>query len=783
MGDGVCRALYSQTISQLFLFGGSHSSVGSSKDPGSLGSVMPLSHYSATRGLVQAKSGRIANRTMFVRFDARGDCFLLTNDNADRGTWTLAAFGRHFVPELEWRSYPDSFHHSLLHIDGLGQARKAPCSRMIKSTDDGDVVIGAADLASAYRNEWYPAWPSTSPAVWSAYETSGWQKETSSPEIFGWSASSVYNQDVGLPTSLFGDFYGFAGLFTFKKPRVAINYYVRSTALVRSQGSESDSYFIICDKVSVGDLKPHKFMFHVVLADDLQVIPDLSSPNKVVLSDGSGLQLDVIVASSMNASVENPIRWSVESFASAVNNSRPSRSLVITVQSLAGDEEIWVICHPHHSPGTALFSGSVLQTSFISGTLHVDVGGTSQYFSLDDDRILQRVGSPQKEPSPPPAVSPKIQNESALFGSARRFSAAPTKAGIHPRVMYTVSEWDDLVASYASQRSIAGWHKHFMDFTRNFGPLQGELAVLNALNIDDSDTAVLATRFESWGTTMQGENARMSEAASSALFMTTLHAFVETNMTGQDSPLFRHVYSLMNKHCAIVAAHADLYDCYEPTSPVYGQCTNAIPGGATYSAVWSKSWTLEIEGRTGVAGLAMSYDVLYNRMETSLRTRVRNTIARILRGRVIWGMNLDNERLMANWIPYHSNAFLANLAIEGEGHDAYMHAQYPRIFREYMRRAIYPDGGTLEDGYVTLGFRQGSNTLVALARRGQNYLDTVKFRNFVLQLVHSTEPWACGSYIGGSSGDGGGTVYPSLYALIKYTYPTGVLTKMMWRQR
>jgi hypothetical protein len=120
----------------------------------------------------------------------------------------------------------------------------------------------------------------------------------------------------------------------------------------------------------------------------------------------------------------NPIRLSVKPSASAVNNSRPSRSLVVTVQSLAGDEEIWVICHPHHSPGTALFSGSVLQTYLISGTLHVDVGGTSPYFSLGRQDLAARWFTTKRTSTSASGVTEDSERICALWPRSETFSCA-----------------------------------------------------------------------------------------------------------------------------------------------------------------------------------------------------------------------------------------------------------------------------------------------------------------------------------------------------------------------
>lgn len=99
-----------------------------------------------------------------------------------------------------------------------------------------------------------------------------------------------------------------------------------------------------------------------------------------------------------------------------------------------------------------------------------------------------------------------------------------------------------------------------------------------------------------------------------------------------------------------------------------------------------------------------------------------------------------------------------------------------------MKRAIYPDGSALEDGYVlSIALREGSNVLVAAEKRGHGHLTSQKFKNFVYHTAHMYEPWACGQYVGGSSG--GGELYNSFHALVRSTYPEGPLSRMLWRQR
>lgn len=106
---------------------------------------------------------------------------------------------------------------------------------------------------------------------------------------------------------------------------------------------------------------------------------------------------------------------------------------------------------------------------------------------------------------------------------------------------------------------------------------------------------------------------------------------------------------------------------------------------------------------------------------------------------------------------YHGNLWLSNLAIEGEGADAFIAAEYPRVIDEYMKRAVYPDGSAMEDGYVVnLALREGSNVLVAAEKRGRGHIASQKFRNLVYHVAHMHEPWACAECAFSRGGGGGG---------------------------
>jgi hypothetical protein len=377
MGDGVCRALYQQVITQTYLFGSNHDT-GVAKDSNEVGTSLALHYYSKVRGIVISKSSRTAN-ALYTRFDARGDCFGLGHDNADRGTFTLSSLGKTWIPELPWNTYPKSVHHSILHIDGFAQTLKAPCVKMLMTpTDDGVASVSAADLTAAYANQWFPAYPN--PYSLKRYIDAGWAPVTQPPAAFGWE-SSDYDTEIGLPTTLYGERdWGFIGLYTLKKQYRPVSRVVRSTLHVRAQGNSTDkSYFCVVDKAAVGDGAIHAYQFHAVLASWVNIDESQSSSSVVALTDGAGKRMDVVIRATMGRTIS----YEIKSFAGE-GDVNPSRSLVIT--SRAPEEEFWILFHPRSNTGS---SSRLIAARKASGEMLVTLGGESRSFILNAAGALE----------------------------------------------------------------------------------------------------------------------------------------------------------------------------------------------------------------------------------------------------------------------------------------------------------------------------------------------------------------------------------------------------------
>lgn len=232
--------------------------------------------------------------------------------------------------------------------------------------------------------------------------------------------------------------------------------------------------------------------------------------------------------------------------------------------------------------------------------------------------------------------------------------------------------------------------------------------------------------------------------------------------------------------------------------------------GRGYLWDYTRKWDVMNDWFTATSGIALAYDVLYADMTPVQRRVVRSAVALLVLKRYSWGNSpssdrdspnavLHPHRIFSNWAMYHSNLYIANLAIEGDtdfdtyasavlesegeaGFNAALNTRFTAMIKAYMAHSIYPDGSTFEDGYsYFIAFREGSLGAVAAHRRGVATIDTPRFRNFIHNAAQMYEPWQCGSLIGHAGG--GGLGYPSHIGLFRYAYPKGALTNMMWRQR
>jgi len=322
-----------------------------------------------------------------------------------------------------------------------------------------------------------------------------------------------------------------------------------------------------------------------------------------------------------------------------------------------------------------------------------------------------------------------------LFGEARNFMQGDMSPGAHPRILFSASEWETLTSKYAFERYTKNhWYKAFLDYSQNKGPGNYQLQKWAAMdttaytgepNMNKTQLAVLADEVE-----------LMGEYHAHGMFMCVLHASVNEKyelFNGQgylpEEQGMDMAINVIVNYAKIVLSHYYTY-----------ACEGCYRSGIMYSDLWLRdTWSVWNDWITGGLSIALGFDVLH---ETS-------------------NLMIRNKKVGFDWA---------------------IHNRSIALFSAFMTHSIYPDGSSFEDGYTySLAFREGSLGLIALAKRGINFIDTQKFRNFMYNNAQMHEPFRCGHFIGHSSG--GGTLYPASYAFFRYAYPDSELNQMVWAQR
>lgn len=275
-----------------------------------------------------------------------------------------------------------------MHIDGLAQTLKAPCPKMVYVAHDeaNKVILAAADLTDSYKSEWVKAWPIGG----RDYSGQGYAPETASPETFGYFKDAAYDAEIGLPDSLHGDAdFGFAGLWTWTKDYIPeISYAVRSTVHVQEQGTNKDAYFLVVDKIAKSGTGPFTFQFNIPLGDNVVIDEAASTSSRILLytstedrPNGERTEKELsIVSFSASGGV---MSYKTETVDGKLN---------LVLESVANEEEMWVIFHPHVSGSDSQVDASI---DFASRVVTISVGGEEKYFKLNEEMYVQQVVQPQ----------------------------------------------------------------------------------------------------------------------------------------------------------------------------------------------------------------------------------------------------------------------------------------------------------------------------------------------------------------------------------------------------
>lgn len=403
----------------------------------------------------------------------------------------------------------------------------------------------------------------------------------------------------------------------------------------------------------------------------------------------------------------------------------------------------------------------------------------------------------------------------SLFGPAA-VTPAPSSQfnpGVHPRVLFNASQWEAIISSYAANYDTPNsWSRYHRLISSNWSPAVNFINKMTTL-----DTSAYKGHLEDLSQWSASERATlgfladqiliMNEPESHALFLCIMWAAVNDKLTTEQQFLPADMTTTC-KNAAVAWAKVLLaHRAYN--------CASACPSGAASSRafLWDHTRRYEVRNDWMTAGmnLALVYDILYNQMELPERRVIRSALAMLVLEKSSWGCTETStssspnaathpHRIFSNWATYHSNLFLANLAIEHDtdfdiyttavlqpfgstkGFNEGLDFRYSKLLEAYMSHSVYPDGSTFEDGYTYfISLREGSLGLIAATRRGYNLIDTTRFRNLISNLEQMSEPWHCGEVIGHASG--GGLSYATYAAFFRYTYPNGVLPAVVWRRR
>jgi hypothetical protein len=251
---------------------------------------LPITHVFPCQGLFITRSDW-SDRAAYLNVLGRQDAWYDRHENVDRGRFVFAANGRRWVVDRYWGQAQESEHHSLVHIDGKGQAEargkglrgKAPNATLLDhgdmdangrkllpdAHDPGVYSYALYDLSNAYNWMWGHCWDDPG---------DGWEPETRSFAELGWPWKRP-----GQPAKLHGcdnrdvPMYNFMGCNFWRKPYNAVEKANRLAALVRGH----HPYAIICDDIRAAPAKApaphgkdadvHRYDWYLPVADDLEL--------------------------------------------------------------------------------------------------------------------------------------------------------------------------------------------------------------------------------------------------------------------------------------------------------------------------------------------------------------------------------------------------------------------------------------------------------------------------------------------------------------------------------
>lgn len=327
VGEDYRRKLDWRATSDFAFFGDSHLAV---HEPG-----LDETAYYPQRGKMIARDQLGDDSTQFV-FDARPDAFAIGHDKSGRGHISLNALGRRWITHLNFRDVRTSMESSTVHIDGKGQAYKAPSVKVVvPPTEAGGVVSMAADLKYAYDWQWNEPWTFSSTASPRPDSSDpAWERETVDPRTFfpdGLAPPWVGNTLWDDPNN------GYRGMWMWRRPNLPVLKAYRSVAYVRGE----TPFVIISDDIQQ-DEQARLYESYFQLPFDLDQM-SVSGNDAILWAAGDSRRLLVRVLDA-NLADGGPVSFINQAYATSLTEMN-ARRLIVGLNAV--DPQLKILLWPH----------------------------------------------------------------------------------------------------------------------------------------------------------------------------------------------------------------------------------------------------------------------------------------------------------------------------------------------------------------------------------------------------------------------------------------------------
>lgn len=321
--------------------------------------TVDLMAFYPQRGKLIARNNLTDEAIQFV-FDARPDAFNIGHDKSGRGHFSLNGLGRRWVSHLNFRHVRYSTESSTMHIDGVGQAYKAPSVKIVSPATDDDLVVSmTADLKYAYDWQWSEPWTWSSMDNPKPYGTD-WEHENIDPRTFytaapapDWVGNTLWND----PNA------GYKGLWMWRRPNLPVEKAYRSIAYVRSD----EPFVILADDIKQ-DNTVRNYQSYIQLPFDLDQM-SVNGNDAILWAKGDDRRLLVRVLQA-NTANNSTISFQNEAYTTSISP-MDARRLIIGLDAV--DPQLKIMLWPYKN-GDAL-----LQTNWNSDMTELSVNDVQLY--------------------------------------------------------------------------------------------------------------------------------------------------------------------------------------------------------------------------------------------------------------------------------------------------------------------------------------------------------------------------------------------------------------------